>query len=439
MFKIACTRIRTLLIFMQFPSISHVQIPKEFDFVAAENDIFMNPKYYKSPERKRFLSRYLSQFLENGIDISKNKISFQDISEYFSENPNDLKYFTTFSKINSPKLIYLLFIQKTVDSNFVTDIVNSIVQIEDFEKLFYFLEYFVDLISDFSKFISLLPEPFISEFNKFMTLSPENRDFLRKNEICPNSFRSFIKNDDIDSVRANYNSQTTSQNDIKPFTVFESTLSSPLAYASFFKARNCCTFFLNRSPAILDDNEAIYFAVLSGDMTIISLFENAGAHLERFLDAAVESHNPKIFDYIMKIITEKIHDKKEIFDILKNTLKKTRNALFLLYCIEIGVDLEGIIFDTEFLPFVLTKTKKLSFPFVKGPIYFNVLKIILEDCETKKENIDYNELLCRCVQVDSVFLLFEKGAKPNDKFTKSVFPLFDPSERQWISFKLMFL
>ena len=76
---------------------------------------------------------------------------------------------------------------------------------------------------------------------------------------------------------------------------------------------------------------------------------------------------------------------------------------------------------------------------MKGVIYLNVLQIIVESYEKTKETINWNDLFCRCSQVDSIFLLLEKGAKPDENFTKTILPLFDPSEKQWISFKLAFL
>ena len=346
---------------MQFPSISCIQIPKEFDLVAAENELFMNPKNSKSLQRKMFLSKHLSKYLQNGIDISKNKYAFSDIADYFAENPNDIKYLTMFTKIKSPKLIYFLFKNKTVNSEFVTDIINILDEIQDYDNLFGFLSYFIDLIPEISKFNSSLPSIFSDEFKRFMDLSVEDREYLRENEVCPKTMRFYIKNDNVETIRSNFNSQNAFDNDIKPFTVFEPIFLSPLAYSAFYKSKNCCLFFLNRSPVLLSDNEAMFNCVSSGDMNIINLFENAGAHLDKYIDAAVESYNNKVFDYIMNKITEnKNITKNDVFKILKQALNKTRNALFIVYCSEVGVDLNGISIYSEFVPYVYSITKNIK-------------------------------------------------------------------------------
>ena len=425
---------------MQFPSISCIQIPKDFDLIAAENDLFMNPKNSKSLQRKMFLSKHLTKYLQNGIDISKNKTAFEDIAEYFAENPDDIKYLNMFTKIKSAKLIYFLYKQKTVNSEYIIDIINVIDEIQDYEHLFSFLSYFIDFIPEISKFSASLSPNYSDEFNRFMALSVEERNYLRDNEVCPNTMRFYIKNDDVEMIRSKYNSENAFENDVKPFALFEPCFSSPLAYAAYYKAKKCCLFFLNRSPVIISDSEALYNCVSSGDMNIINLFENAGAHLEKYIDAAVDSYNNKVFDYIMNKITEnKSITKDEVFSILKQALNKTRNALFLVYCSEVGVDLSDVSAFSEFIPFIYSITKKVSAPSIKGPIYLNVLQLIAESYEKNNEVMDWNELLCRCSQVDSIFLLLGKGAKPDEQFTKTILPLFDPSEKQWIAFKLLFL
>ena len=410
-----------------FPEVATINIPKEFDIVAAENDIFMNKKYNNSPERKRFLSRYFTKFNELGIEIGKNETSYNDICKYFAEDKTKISLISIFTRVNFPKLVFYLFKNDCVDEKYVLESISKATEVENQKSLLLFLEYFTDFIPEVSNFTEKLGI-FKEEYDRFMSLSKDERIFLRDNDVFPNSLRFFIKNDDVEKAKT-----MKWEDDAPYFSAFEQKKKSPLALAAFYGSKKCIQHYLNCSSMIID-KDSMYEAVKTGDLSIIKMFEESGGKPEKFIKAAVESHNVKVMDYcISKFAAKK--NKNEIINELKSCLIGNRNAQFLVYCIEVGVSLNGLTFYTEFIPFVSSKTK-LSFKNVEGNIHFGALKALIDSGSDINE---CDDILARCTQVDSVFLLLEKGVKSTDRFIKTVLPLFDPSECQWVRFKLAYM
>ncbi|EAX94198.1 hypothetical protein TVAG_479630 [Trichomonas vaginalis G3] len=406
---------------MYVPQLSSVEIPQEFDLVAAANEMFSCTKYCGTAEKKRFIEKNYPKFKELGIDPFSNKINQNDLAEYFISHQSEIPSINNFQLINSPKIAYLLYKNGLIQLNFIENVLNTC----PFpEKIKPFLLYFPKV--NLSQ-INLTEGN--QELHDFLSLTDEQQKYLLENDIVNNSLRFHIKNDDINYLTSleitDYNVSFT---DIPVIPSIEGDLYLPLYIAAQFSSLKCAKHLIQHGAIV--SPEIMTKAIEIGNMEIIRLFETAGGKSSTNILAALNSCNTKIADHCIAKFAER-HSLEETKNEFKKILESTHNARFLVYCITAGIKIDNIRLPTEFIPYAFKECNKLTFANIDGRIHLEAAKLLIDNgCQIPDDALE------KCTQIEVIFLLLENKCEVTDNFYNNILPLLSPSEQQWIKFKI---